>query len=284
MARRKSRRGEAGAGAAPMLRPLRQIRDYAIGATDGDVGEVTDVYFDDHSWTVRYLVVDTGTWLPGRQVLISPSAIARVDAAGQRLVTTLSRDRIKDSPGIDEAKPVSRQLEISFYGYYGYPFYWTGPYRWGATPYPLLGMPPMPPRSSAAEETAARAREAGDPSLRSANEVAGYGISATDGDLGHVEDYLIDEASWAIRYLVIDPRNWWPGAHVIIPAEWIERVDWHAGKVAVNVTRQQVKDAPEYRPAPTLGRDYEMLLYGHYGRPGYWDRAPEQWRIWPPAA
>jgi uncharacterized protein YrrD len=274
-----------------MLRPFDELRRYTIGATDGEIGELADAYFDGTSWTVRHLVVDTGDWLPGRQVLLSPHAVTAIDAAGQRIVTNLTKQQIHDAPGVDAARPVSRQHEAELSAYYGHPPYWAGPYRWGLAPYPFATAS-LPPRPA---EMAARQAEQrdDDPNLRSVREVLGYGLSATDGNLGHVEDVLVDEASWAIRYFVVDPRSWWPGPHVIIPTEWITGILWSERAVRVDVTRDAVRNAPEYVPpeeAPPadvargeISRDYERRLYGHYGRPGYWERDARFWML-PPAA
>lgn len=260
----------------------------AIGAVDGAIGDVEDVYFDDQSWTVRYLVVDTGGWLSGRQVLLSPHAIERLDAVGQRVVTRLSRRQVEESPPVDTAKPVSRQYESDLLGYYGYSPYWTGAYRWGPYMYPetvpLSTSPeaaPPPYPSRVAEEMAARERESADPHLRSARAVRGYSIQATDGGLGHVESYLLDDREWAIRYVVVDPRSWWPGEHVLVSPDWITAVDWNASKVHVDVTRETVRNAPPYRPEEMFEmfhRDLERELYAHHRRPGYWERRPEDWR------
>jgi sporulation protein YlmC with PRC-barrel domain len=276
--------------AAPMLRRLTDLRDFTIGAADGDIGTVTDVYFDDVSWTVRYLVVDTGSWLSGRSVLLSPASLRGFEAAGRRVRTELTRRQVQDSPSIDTQKPVSRQHETEFLSYYGYEPYWGGPYRWGsyAYPYPVEGM--MPPiaetrrESRVAEELAAREREHRDEHLHSARAVTGYGIRATDGELGHVEDFLIDEQDWAIRYLIVDPRNWWPGPHVLVASDWICGVTWSDSTVEVDVSREAVRNAPRYEASRPFGRDEESRLYGHHGRPGYWDRRPEAGRSYPPAA
>jgi hypothetical protein len=278
-------------GAARPLWRVEDLKGLTVGARDGDIGSVETVYFEDLSWTLRYFVVDTGGWLPGREVLIAPRSIERIDGIGRRLVTNLTKDQVRNSPEIDTRKPVSRQHEIAFYDYYEYPYYWTGPYRWGLWPdtwaAPLA--PPVAPfgpegRSAAvAEELAARERATADPHLRSAGEVSGYGIEATDGSLGHVEDFLVEEQSWAIRYLIVDPQSWWPGKHVVISPDWITRVDWDESKVHVSVTREAVRNAPEYDPAGPVEREWEARLYGHYGRSGYWDRSAEAWRL-PPAA
>lgn len=239
--------------AAPLLRRFTDLRRYSLEAADGDVGRVDDVYLDDLTWTVRYLVADTGTWLSGRKVLVSPAAIRGMDTTGERVRTGLTRRQVEDSPSIDTAKPVSRQHETALQGYYGYAPYWTGPYRWGpyAYPYPLLHAGVLPPHpgpayeNRVAEELAARERQDQDPHLRSARAIIGYRIRATDGELGHVADFFIDEQDWAIRYLVVDPRSWWPGPHVLVSPDWTRGVSWNDGTVDVGVTRDAVRGAPE---------------------------------------
>jgi hypothetical protein len=261
---------------------LEEVERCTIGASDGDIGSVADVYFDDASWTVRYLVVDTGTWLPGRKVLVSPASVEGVDMAASRVRTNLTRQQVRDAPPVDAAKPVSRQYESEISAYYGYPFYWTGPYRWGAGLYPTVGVggapypppPPSPYPGAVGEELAARERAGHDPHLRSAKTVRGYGIEATDGALGHVEDFLIDDETWAIRYLIVDPANWWPGRHVLVSPDWITGVSWNDSVVAVDAGREAVRNAPPYDKGRRPDRDYESRLHEAYRRPGYWDRHP----------
>lgn len=113
-----------------MLSTVEELEKYTIGATDGTIGTVDDFYFDDHDWVVRYVVVDTSAWLPGRKVLISPFSIGDSDLRNHVFPASISRDQIKNSPGIDADKPVSRQHEIRYLGYYGYPYYWGGSGLW----------------------------------------------------------------------------------------------------------------------------------------------------------
>jgi sporulation protein YlmC with PRC-barrel domain len=271
---------------AARLHSVKDLQDYAIGATDGDMGTVQDLYSDDESWTARYLVVDTGGWLAGRRVLIPPHAIQRIDAAGKRVITSLTKQQVKDSPGIDANRPVSRPYEMQLYGYYGYPYYWAGPYRWGPMPLGYGSAAPYPapaagePRPSAAmEELAAREHEQADPHLRSVVDVRGHGIQATDGELGHVEDMLVEEDSLAIRYLIVDPINWWPGKHVLVATEWIKAVNWDESTVEVTISKDAIRNAPEFDPAVPIDRDYENRYLHHFGRSGYWERADEDWRL-----
>lgn len=292
MSTAQSRRAGAVA-AAPRLRQVTDLQHYAIGATDGDIGTVKDLYFDDESWTARYLVVDTGGWLAGRQVLIPPRAIQQIDSAGRRLITNLTKRQVEDSPGIETDRPVSRPFEMELYGYYGYPYYWTGPYRWGLTPlgyaapYPVAAPPAGESmRPAVVEELAAREREQADPHLRSVEDVRGHGVQATDGELGHVEDVLVEEDSLAIRYLIVDPINWWPGKHVLVSTEWIKAVSWSDRTVEVTVSKEAIRNAPEFDPARPLDREYETRYHQHFQQhSGYWERRDEDWRITqPPSA
>jgi hypothetical protein len=244
---------------------------FAIGATDGAIGKLKDLYFDDQCWAVRYLVVDTGGWLGGRQVLISPISVEDIDWSARTVRLRLSRAQVEGSPDVDTDKPVSRQHESDFLRYYGYPDYWGGPLLWGATPYPFfdVGAPiPVP-----VEEEKAAARP-GDPHLRSATELCGYGIHASDGAIGHLGDLLLERKSWALRYLVVDTRNWWPGEQVVVPPRWIGRIDWPERQVEVGVSRAEVKGAPRFDPAALFSRDYEERLHAHYRRQGYWQEPP----------
>ena len=262
-----------------MLRSMSDLEGYAIQATDGDVGHVKDFYFDDDAWVVRYLVVDTGTWLQSRKVLISPVSIGHPKWAEMVLPVSITKEQVKNSPDIDTETPVSRQYEVRYLGYYGYPFYWGGGGLWGAGLYPSMMMPGYAGFDSQAVRTEAqkaadRAEQArhrdDDPHLRSCREVMKYHIHASDGDIGHVRDLLVDEETWAIRYLIVDTSNWWLGHQVLIAPQWIKDVSWPEEKVSVNLTRQAVKDAPAYDANMKLDRDREIGIYRHYERPGYW--------------
>ena len=236
-----------------MLRSIKQLQRYVIRATDGEIGRVDDFFFDDRRWTIRYLVVDTGKWLPGRRVLIAPRAIVRADESTGALELDLTRDRIRDSPDIDTDQPVSRQQEVAFHSYYGYPYYWGGPGFWAhplgmmAPPVPeYAAIPPEQARGGIAggtsePEGAADGGSGGDPHLRSTKEVSGYHIQARDGELGHVEDFLVEEDGWAIRALVIDTSNWIGGQSVRVPIEEVARVEWGASKVHVNRDRESLR-------------------------------------------
>ena len=264
-----------------MLRSMSDLEGYAIHATDGPIGHVKDFYFDDEAWVVRYLIIDTGSWLSSRKVLISPISIGQSNRAAKILSVSITREQVKNSPDIDTDKPVSRRHEVEYLGYYSYPYYWGGAGFWGAGVYPsmmLLGVGHAgsgPEYLTAQADQARAAREAAqhqndDPHLRSGNAVIKYHIEASDGGIGHVQGLLLDEETWAIRYLIVDTSNWWLGHQVLIAPQWIKNVSWPDHTVLVNLSRQAVKDAPPYDSAVALERDEEIGLHKHYERAGYW--------------
>ena len=256
-----------------MQRSTKHLERFTIQATDGTLGAITDFFFDDERWAIRYVVVDTGKWLPGRRVLISPLSVSHTDWQEQRLVLSIPKDVIANSPPIDEHKPVSRQHEIDYFNYFGYPHYWAQPGIWGVITQPILTVGEPPRRAFAGVDQERRASIAkGDGNLRSCKEVRGYGIETTDGEIGHVEDFLFSDSSWAIRYLAVDTNNWWPGKNVLVAPDWIEHVDWEKRRVAVSVTRSQLKNAPQYERAEHLDRQWEEAYYKSLQKEMYWLR------------
>jgi hypothetical protein len=260
-----------------MLMSVKSLRGETIHATDGDFGSVDDFLFDDENWAIRYLVIDTGKWIPGRRVLISPASL-KAQRRPNELITSLSKEQIKKSPDIYTDRPVSRQREAEYLDYFGYPYYWRGPALWGTTAYPFypgdarpMGYPVSGSAGSAAAPRIERLPETADTHLRSAAEVTGYYIEATDGEIGHVEDFIVDDGSWIIRYMVVDTVNWWPGKKVVVAPQWITGVSWPNSRVSVNLSRERIKNAPEYDPRTMVSRDYEDRLYEYYSRPKYWE-------------
>jgi len=251
-----------------MLRSVKTLEGFAIGATDGSVGKVKDFYFDDQAWAIRYIVVDTSSWL-GHEVLISPHGIGTPDWTAQVLPAKVTKEQIKHSPGIDTDKPISRQYERSYLGYYGYPYYWGGSGLWGdyANPGTVL---------SETSDSAYRgylqspSDDDGDPHLRSCEAVKGYHVHASDGDIGHIQGFIVDDTTWSIRYLVVNTSNWWVGHDVLVSPEWIQKISWSESKVTTNLDRQAIKSSPAYDGTAVLNREAEVVIYNHYDRNGYW--------------
>jgi hypothetical protein len=251
-----------------MLRNAKDLHGFTIRATDGELGTVDQLYFDDETWAIRYLTVETGGWLAGRQVLISPISVTHADWQARRLDVTLTKRQVQNSPEIDTHQPVSRQHEAAFNQYYGYPYYWGGPYMWGSGPFPTdVAMSPIAPPEPAADSLWS---EPADSHLRSTQAVTGYSIDAADGEIGHLDGFVVDDEAWAIRYLEVATRNWWPGKKVLVSPAWIERVSWEDSKVYTGLTREAIQNAPEYVESAPVTREYENRLYFHYGRPPYW--------------
>ncbi len=266
-----------------MLRSMSDLKGYTIGATDGEIGHVTDFLFDDLRWTIRYLVVETGSWLMSRKVLISPFSLLQADWEHKRLPVRITREAVKNSPDIDTNKPVSRQHEVQYADYYGYPYYWGGDGLWGdSLYYPVMASPPgLGPEALAQVRTEvagvyARAERTlhqnDDPHLRSCQAVIGYHLEASDGDIGHVKSMLVEEDTWAIRYLVLDTSNWWLGHQLLIPPDWVSDIRWNDSRVSVNLTRQAIQESPRFDSSSELNRQQELDLYRHYERPNYWEQ------------
>jgi len=250
-----------------MLWNASAINGYAIAASDGQIGTVSDFLFDDISWLVRWLVVDTGNWLSGRKVLLPPSVLGQLDVKEQKFSVTLTKQQIKDSPEIDTDRPVSRQMETSVYDYYGWSPYWGTGFYMGGYGYMPGGKAESPYLGARRrdEEIAEAQHSHEDVHLRSVEAVTEYHIHASDGEVGHVEDFLIEDADWSICYLVVDTKNWWPGKRVLISPRSAKDIDWADWLVSLDVDRQRVKDSPEYDTSITVDGAYEDRFRNYCG-------------------
>lgn len=246
-----------------MLNKVGTLKGYKIHSLDGELGTVEEFYFDDQHWTIRYLVANTGNWLTGRQVLLSPYALRIINQEKQYINVALTNKQIESSPSLNTDKPVSQQFEDDYYAYYGWLPYWAGSHAWGV--YPDI----VQNREVSIEAT--QSTNTRDPNLRSTDDVSGHHIQASDGEIGRVDDFIMDDETWTIRYLVVNTDNWWQGKKVLISPKWIERISWDEKKVFVNLSRETIKLAPEYTNETVFTRDYEISLYQHYNLQKYWD-------------
>lgn len=248
-----------------MIMGVRQLEKLILRAKDGEIGQTINVFFDDTSWAIRYLVVRAGSWLDGREILLSPAVLDQPDWQEKLLPVRLTCEQVAKSPGAETTLPVSRQHEIELARHYGWPIYWYWPVEAGVQPVnvftPALFQEPLeggPPHA--------------DPHLQSVHDVRGYHLHATDGRIGHVQDFLFDDASWLIRYIEVDTRNWLPGGkRVIMAPRWAGKIDWDAQEVTVQLDRERIRLAPPYDEHVPVNRQYEKILHEHYGRGGYWD-------------
>ena len=249
-----------------MLRHESQINGYAIRASDGLIGTISDVLFEDATWLVRWLVIDTGTWLFGRKVLLPPSALGSVNHIGYQFVVKLTRQQVKDCPDVDADLPVSRQHEADIYDYYGWAPYWgAGSYMGMVGLGGYAGGPMTTPPSLAALEREksiddARLAEC-DPTLRSVKEVTGYRVHASDGEVGHVTDFLIEDDDWSVHYLVVDTGMWWQGNKVLVSPLAVHSIRWTDRLVNLGADRKTVKGSAEYDPSATIDPIYEKKVH-----------------------
>ena len=230
-----------------MIHNLKALHGYKLAATGGDIGHVKDFYFDDYSWAVRYLVVDTGSWLTGRLVLIAPYAFGYLDTENRTLSVKLTKSQIEHAPSIDAHKPVSRQYEQDYYSYYGWPGYWSGGGLWGMGGYPVL----LPVANAFDARMDYVHRE--DPNLRSAVAVTGYHIETSDGDAGHVTDFRIDDRSWSVRDLVVEAGHWYAGKEVLIPTGKVDRISYPESKVHVSLSKEDIRHTSDHHVVMTGG-------------------------------
>jgi uncharacterized protein YrrD len=234
-----------------MLYNLKSLVDCKIQAIDGELGKMDEFYFDDRTWVIRYMIVDTSNWSTGKKVLLSPSVIQQPDMANKQILVQLTKNQIQDSPDIDTKKPVSRQHGGDFLD----ADYW-----------PAYGMATLPPPMIPVNENRPE-EETGytDPHLRSTDDVIGYNISALDGEMGHIDDIIIDDDSWTIQYWIVKTKNWLPGKKVLISPQSINDISGEDEKVYVDMTTDSIKNSPEYDPSkPIYQEQHEEEWHGNY--------------------
>ncbi|RYD44135.1 MAG: PRC-barrel domain containing protein [Verrucomicrobiaceae bacterium] len=253
-----------------MLHNLAALQGYHLAASDGEIGKVRDVYFDDHTWTVRYLIVGAGSWLTGRDVLISPRSLGTIHLHSRTIGVRLTQEQVRNSPPIETAQPISRHYEMEFHQYYGWDPYWMNaagvPGLW--PPFPPAVIPPVTDAGQPLDKSER------DPHLRSVEEVSGYGIHAQDGEVGHVTDFIADDVAWRIRYMAVTTGILMFGRTVLLSPEWIEKISFDRKEVFVNLAQSLIKDAPEYDAGAPITREFEESLHRHYDRQAYWHEAP----------
>jgi hypothetical protein len=248
-----------------MLRSLKDLERYTVSAVDGNIGNVVDFFLDDERWIVRYLIVETGSLFERREVLISPISFRQVDWSTLQFHLALTKDRVQNSPSVEVDKPVSRQYEWDYSRYYEYPHYWGYSGLWGVGAYPSL-LAAARWRNEPLEHSC----NPSDVHLRSAGEIRGYHIQGSDDEIGHVEDFIVDDETWEVRYLVIDTNNWWFGKKMLVAPHWASRISWAEGNVYVDLSRQAIKNSPEWDACAAVNHEYEVRLYDYFGRPAYW--------------
>jgi sporulation protein YlmC with PRC-barrel domain len=236
-----------------MLARISKLRHYSIRATDGHIGEVVNVFFDDDTWTVRYFVIGTGDWLRRRRVLISPIAVKSVDDRARAVTMELTRKQIAESPRVETDMPLSRQMELKYRDYFSWPLYWTDTYlrAYGA------GIGGRRPRivvnntratREVRREPLLRRSSNGDPHLRSARKVIGYTVIGSDLPAGRLEDLIVDSEGWPIRSLVVHADAAPHGTKVLLDPRLVVDINWPMSSIHLRASRREVAALPPYQP------------------------------------
>ncbi|MFI4911276.1 MAG: PRC-barrel domain-containing protein [Sedimentisphaeraceae bacterium JB056] len=246
-----------------MLLSANHLIDFDVEAIDGNIGNVKDIYFDDTEWVIRYIVVDTGKFLPGKRVLLSPKSFGHPQAMHKIMPVDLTCEKVKSSPDASTELPVSKLEEIELHKYYNWIPYWDNDFL--TYPSPILTPPPIDKGEMKEFE-----EKVENTSLRSLGEVIGYHIKAKDGKIGHIEDFIIEESDWSVKYMIVDTRNFLSGRKVLLALDWVGDFDWAGGTVEVDMTVEAIKKSPEFNPEAPINREYEIQLFDYYGRPKYW--------------
>ena len=232
-----------------MSHNLKNLYGKKLSASDGEIGHVRDFYFDDQTWAVRYVVVDTGSWLAERKVLLSPHAFDDLDQPEKSLRVNLTRQQIEQSPSLATLEPVTREYEEAYYTHYGWPTYWQGGGMWGSSPFPVLAAP-LPPAPVEPGPADAAPPDSADSHLRSTLAVDGYHLEASDGTMGSICDFVMEPDSWVIRNLVIQTGHWLPGKEVEIPTDKVGRISYDESAFFVNLTREEIDQSPAHQLVP----------------------------------
>lgn len=239
-----------------MLKSIKSLYGYRIRAEDGIIGKVDGFYFEDVAWTIRYLVVDTSDWFtPGRKVLISPASFGEPDWESETFFVLLTKEKIENSPRVDVEKSISHQYQTGLDSYYGWQVQWpAGDYFES----------PLPPAEENEQKDEIETEGIEDPHLRSTKEVIGYHVGASDNGIGHLDDFIVDDDNWTIRYLVVDTGVELIGKMVLVHPSWVREINWSAERVLVNLSRDLIKNSPAYDPSVPLNKEYESHLDDYY--------------------
>lgn len=254
-----------------MLRNVNHLQGFGLEAQDGHIGHAENIYFDDDDWAIRYLIVQTGSWIRRKHVLISPIFITGVNWPEQTISVSLTQEQVRHSPDMNMKEPISRRQEREFYQYYQTPGYWAGYGLWGTGMHPedvlSIRTKDKSPAESKVEEPE---DEAGEVHLRSSARVNGYSILGNRGEIGKVADFIFDDRTWAIRYLVVTTGRFFGGKQLLIAPSWAKDISWKRRQVYVNMENSKIEDAPEYNPDEPVTPEYEEKLFQHYGRRSPW--------------
>ena len=253
--------------AEKMLRQIRELGTYRLHATDGDIGHLEQFYFEDRDWKIRYFVMNIGTWLHGKKVLMSPSAIIGVDAPTKTINAAFTKQQVQESDDVGIHKPEGLEQPHDYSLYIGWPYYLGLNALNDSDRGPVPRRAHDPKKGKTSERTMLQLN---DEHLRSSKVVSRYHVMAVDGEIGQIEDGIVDDQTWTIQYVVSTVRNWRSSKKVLLPTEWILWVSAAESNVYVSLSRKNIATAPAFDPEKPLTRDLEIALYNHY-----WEYKPK---------
>ena len=246
-----------------MLYNFSELQKYVVKATNDEIGKVEDLYFEDTTWGIHYLVADTGNWLAENLVLLTPTKISEINEKERQVLFELSKKKIEDSPPVYQDKPVYRQKELEILDYYkDWPHYWAA---FSQAPPPTMPVILARRKNKDSQKSSQDYEDQNNAHLRSCQEVTNYNLHATDGKFGHVEDFLVNDQNWKIEFFVVDTKNWLPfSKKVLISPKWINKIIWASEEVKVNLAQDLIKNSPEYDHTKPILQEYIDVLYEYY--------------------
>ncbi len=233
-----------------MERSLNGLIGYSIMAKDGELGKVAEFYFDDKNWLVRYLVVETGNWFFNKKVLLPHKVLGSVDWEKETFHVDLTTKQVADSPDVETKLTVSRQHEMELFSYYALPYYWSDL----AITAPIINLQPDPVLD---EEGKVIPPPKKNPHLCSSEIVDGFHIQTSEGAIGHLADFLLDDDTWTINFLVVNKHNWLPEEKMLLSPKWVDHIDWDESNIYVDLSKETIKNSPEFDPIQTIGTDFQ---------------------------
>lgn len=226
-----------------MLRDLNKTKNCVVQGTDGIIGTVADVYVNDQTWDIHYLAANTGNWLEGRHVLISTESLLEPKWEASSFPALVTKAQVEGAPPFEIDKPLSWEKEREICSYYRWKTYFP------VNENDLTVFPGI---------------------LTSVNGLKDFSLSASDGEIGKITNFIFDDAIWMVRYLVVDTSKWLAGRTVLISPMWGKGINWTERQVMVDLNQDEIQRSPEYDPLSPIERLYEIELYTHYGKPHYW--------------
>lgn len=245
-----------------MLYRLKDLDGFIVNASDGEVGELVEFYLNDQDWKIRYLVVKTKIDGEEKLALISPIAVQQLNIEDKSILLDVTTAQVAQSPLINEETPVTREHEIMLHNYFEWPFYWDEEGIPSGLAGDLTAVPLIEMSMDVQEKVAAE--EEGRPHLRTIREIRGYEIKARDGVIGQMDDFIIDDASWNVMYMIVDTGNWLSGRKVLVSPQWIERISLAENSVSVELSIDTIQNSPEYDESVPINNEFENRLRSHY--------------------